>query len=265
MLKNKKILSVLIISIYLIFLIPYIIASNSGETGIVLEDQKIDYNSLPDDIQDLLIYKSESYNTILIEDQITKVKDLKDQVAKEKKLIISQETQKIGSFIGVDNIESDTYVPNNIITTINQSFDRLIIGNPKKVKFGEIIEVLNYYDIAPIILAFSKIDFLVGGMLVVLFLTYLRQGMIALWNIPAMITCYSFQFFLVNIISSMNKLQVESIPLFFGFLFIPLLLLAIKTMRFEETSEGKQRILELYKYNKKILNELIRTVKFWNK
>ncbi len=263
MLQNKKILSVLIISIYLIFLIPYIIASNSGEAGIVLENQKIDYNSLPDDVQDLLIYKKESYSAILIEDQITKVMDLKGQVAKEKKLILSQEAQETGRFIGIDNIESDTYVPNNIIPTINQSFDRLIIGDPKKVKFGEIIEVINYYNVA-FILALSKIDFLVGGMLVVLFLTYLRQKMVASWNIPAMITCYSFQFFLVNIIASMNKLQVESIPLLFGFLFIPLLPLAFRIMMFEETSEGKKRILELYKNNKKTLNGLIGTVKFWN-
>lgn len=258
--RNKKILSILIIYFYLVLLVPYIIASNAGEAGIVIDSQKIDSDYLTDDVRDLLVYKNESFNFILIEDQLKKVKDMEGTLSKENMLVISKEPQEKGSFIKIDKIESDMYVPNNIIPAVNFTFDKLIVGDSKKVKFGEVIEVTNYYGIN-FILVLSKMDFLAGGILVVLFLSYLRQKAIALWNISAMITCYSFQFFLVNMIASLNKLNVDSIILLFGFLFIPFLPLTFKTMKFEETGEGKDKILEYYAINNNIfkrINERIR-------
>lgn len=254
--KNKKLLSILIIFIYLILLIPYIIASNAGEAGIVIENKRIDVNSLHPDIQDLLIYKKDTYNAILIEDPINQVGKQNGHVTKERKLVISRETQEKGSFVRIDNITTNIFVGYNIIPDINSPFQKQIIGDTTKAGFGKIIEIINYYNIP--ILVLSKIGFLAGGLLVVLIMTFLLNRMVALWNIPAIMTCYSFQFFLANLVMGMNHLQVDSTNLLFGFLFIPGLFLSFRLKTFEETDEGKQRICELYELNIKFLKKIIR-------
>lgn len=237
-------------------LIPYIIASNAGEAGIIIDNKRIDVNSLPVDIQDLLIYKNDIYNAILIEDPINLVSKPNGQVARERKLVISRKTQEKGSFVRIDDITTNVYVSHNIIPDINSPFEKQIIGDTTKAGFGKIIEIISYYNIPVFIL--SKIGFFAGGLLVVLILSFLLYRMIELWNIPAMITCYSFQIFLANLIMGMNHLQVDSTNLLFGFLFIPGVFLTFKTKTFEETEEGKQKIHEIYKLNIKLLKKIIR-------
>jgi hypothetical protein len=236
-------------------LIPYIVASNAGEAGIVIENNRIDVNSLPVDIQDLLIYKKDIYNVILIEDPINLVSKPNGQVARERKLVISRKSQEKGSFVRVDDITSNIYVSHNIIPDINSPFEKQIIGDTTKAGFGKIMEIINYYNIPVLVL--SKIGFFAGGLLVVLILTFLLYRMIELWNIPAMITCYSFQIFLANLVMGINHLQVDSTNLLFGFLFIPGVLLTFKTKTFEETVEGRQKIHEIYKFNVKIFKKII--------
>ncbi len=264
--QNKKLTLILIIIVYFISLVPYIIASNAGEAGIVIDNQNIDANSLPDDIQDMLIYKKDSYNAILIEDPVTDVNKLKGQVTKEKKLVLSMETQKNGSFVRVTDIATVIYVTSYNI--INQQFEKLIIADTKKAEFGDIIETINtnieqinnYFSSTvltlSIIISLSKVAFFAGGLLVVLILTFLFYRMVALWNIPAIVALYSFQSFLANMVASLNKLDVEKTSLMFGFLFIVALPLTFWMQRYEKSEEGRQKIHELYVKNNEILSKI---------
>ena len=77
--RNKKILLFSIIITYLILLIPYTVVSNAGEVGIVDSSQRIDVNSLPTDIQDLLTIKKDSYNILIIEYPIAELTKLNGQ------------------------------------------------------------------------------------------------------------------------------------------------------------------------------------------
>jgi len=266
MVQNKKLLTILIIIIYLILLVPYIIASNAGESGIVIENRMIDVHSLPNDIQDLLIYKNYSYNVILIEDPATNVEKLEGKSAKERKTIISKENLEKGSFVRIDDMTTDIYVTSYNI--IDQPFEKLVIGDVKKASFGGIIETMNdglmqlndyisndIFDVSQIV-TISKVDFYAGGLLVVLVLSFLFHRMFALWNIPAIATLYSFQFFLTIIVGFMNKLKIETSILIFGFIFIPTLLLTYWVKGYEESESGKRKILRIYAKNIEIFSKI---------
>jgi hypothetical protein len=266
MAQNKKSMSILIIIIYFILLVPYIIISNAGESGIVIENQKVDMNSLPDDIQDLLIYKNDSINIILIEDPTTNVIKLNGKSAKERKLVLSKKAQEKGSFVMIDDITTNIYVTSYNI--IDQPFEKLIIGNAVKAEFASIIEKTNSYikqlnnyissDIFnfSVIVAISKIDFLVGGLLVVVVLIFLFDKMVALWNIPAILTLYSFQSFFAVVVSFLNKLEVDTSSLVLGLLFIPAIPITFWLQRYETSENGRKKICELYVKNNEILSKI---------
>lgn len=247
-------------------LIPYTILSYSGEAGIVIENQVTDKSSLPSEIQDLLRPKSETYNLILIEDQLNKVTK-EGLVSYEKKLVISKETQPTGSFkISEDTQPIGSFVIINDITSnimvtsydiIDQPFDKLIMGSVKKpsfanIEYGWIIEKMNYYNLK-IILTLSRLDFIAGGFFVVLIMTFMFHRWVALWNIPAMGALYSIEFLLAVIISFMSNIEVDGITMLFGSLFIVFIPLAIWIKNYEETEKGKKKISELYAMNNNIL------------
>ncbi len=263
MLRNKKILLFLIIIVYLLSLVPYIIASNAGEAGIIIKNQKIDKDSLPNDIQDLLVYKEDSYNLILLEDPATKVIELGSLKINERKLILSNKTVEMNRFVRVENMTTDIYVTSYNI--INQQFDKLIIGDPTEAEFGSIIETINYYigminsysssailTISDIVII-SKVAFYAGGLLIVLILAFLINRMFALWNIPAIAAAYSFQFFLADLTSLLNKVDVDDSHMIFGFIFIILIPLTVWMKSYEKSEKGMRRIHELYTKNQKIL------------
>jgi hypothetical protein len=266
MLQNKKLLTILIIVLYLILLVPYIIASNAGESGIVIENRIIDVYSLPNDIQDLLIYKNHSYNIILIEDPVTDVVKLEGKSAKERKVIISKENLEKGSFVRIDDITTDIHVTSYNI--IDLPFEKLIIGDVKKAKLGGAIETMNdgleqlndyisddIFNLSQIV-AISKVDFYAGGLLVVFVLSFLFHRMFALWNITAIATLYSFQFFFATIVGFLNKLEIDLTILIFGLIFIPILPLTLWMKGYEESEHGKQKILRLYAKNIEIFSRI---------
>jgi hypothetical protein len=253
-------LSVALIIIYLILLMPYIVALNSGESGIVISTQKIDIASLPTDVQDLIPYKNLQYNAIVVDDQINSVKNLKGQNLKARKLVLSTRPAQNDEFIRADNIIINIYAPTNLIPVTNQTFDKLIIGDTNKVEYGGIIEIINKLRINPIMAA-SQVDFLIGGFLVVLVLTFVYTNGVALWNVPAIITCYSFQFFIAGRIASANHLETDLILLLFGLLFIPAGYLTFKVKEFEESDEGRKQILNLYRENMALFNMAVSKIK----
>ena len=257
--------SFLIILLYLIILIPYVIISNAGETGIVIDRQNINSGYLSEDMRDILINQSDSYNIIVIEDiypkEIVQISNEWDQVAKEKKIILSGEDAKIGSFVRIDDVRNYMYVPYNVLPPLNQSFEKFITGNPEKAQFGGVIESI-YNNNLVLIYPISKLTFYMGGLLVMLILTYLLHNKLKLWNIPAIITCYSFQFFLGNMIASMNHLKIETTFLLFGFIFILTIPVTFKLRNFEDTIEGKRKIVELYKLNINFMKRITEKMRF---
>jgi hypothetical protein len=247
--QNNKNIPYILIFLFILLVFPYIIASNAGEAGIVISSQKINTTSLPTDIQDIQRLNPESYNYVLIEDQVNKVSKSTGLVGKERKLVISRQTHEIGSFVAVENVTADIYVTSYNI--IDQDFNKLIIGETKKPYFGEVIEGLNYYGII-FILGISKIVYYTGGLMIVLILTLLYNRGPALWNIPAVAAFYSFQTFLMIIMEYLNYIEMDGIAMAFSFLFIVLVPLTIWLQRYEKTDGGKQKIYKLYSLNKKI-------------
>lgn len=252
--RNKKILLFSIIITYLILLIPYTVVSNAGEVGIVDSSQRIDVNSLPADIQDLLTIKKDSYNILIIVYPIADLTKLNGQNVKERKLILSNNMQEDGSFVRINNMTADIYVSSYAI--VNQTFDKLIIGDTKTAVLNNIIETINYYKLNSII-SISKIDYLVGGLFVVLIITFLfNNKMLGLWNIPAIIVFYSFQFFITNMIGMANGLKIYPIYLLFGLFFVPAMYIVSMLHKYEKTEEGQLKILKLRIRNRQIFSKI---------
>lgn len=248
--KTKQMLGVIsfMFIIYMILLSPYLVASNSGDSGLVTSVQQINIDSLPTDIQDLIPYKNQQYYAIIVVDEMSSVKDLKGQISKERKLILSPQPAQINEFVRADNVLIDIYAPTNLIPVTDQAFDTLIIGDANPVGFGGVIEICNDLKIAPILLV-SRIVFYIGAFILVLGFSLIYYKHIALWNIPALITCYSFQFFMASRIASVNHLETDMLPLLFGFIFLPALYLALRVEAFEESRDGKKYISHIYREN----------------
>ena len=161
---TKKILKItaFMVIIYLILLLPYPGSFKFRESGIVTSVQKIDIASLPTDIQDLIPYKDKQYYAIVVVDDTHNVKDLKGQISKEKKLILSPQPAQINEFVRADNILINIYAPANLIPVTDQTFDTLIIGDANRVAYGGIIELSNYLMMTTILVV-SRIVFLTGA------------------------------------------------------------------------------------------------------
>ena len=240
--------AVLLVAAYLLLLVPYVIAVNSGESGIVKEVQTVDVASLPSDIQDLLITKTAPYHMILIEDPIYSVKNSNGQVTKERKLIFSTDPALVGDFVRVDNTLTNFHAPPTIVPIAGQSYDTIIIGDVKEAAFGRVVEVMNNLGLAPLLFV-SQIIYLAGGLLLVGILAWLPRRLPSLWNIPALVACYSFQFFIAGRIASMNHIETDFAILFFGLLFIPALVITAWVRKEEETPEGSRFVTGLYRRN----------------
>lgn len=254
---TKRILGVFVfmVVIYLMLLLPYLVASNSGESGIVSSVQKIDITSLPRDIQDLIPYKEKQYYAIVVVDDTDTVKDLKGQISKERKLILSPMPAQINEFIRADNILINIFAPANLIPVTDQEFHTLIIGDANRVGYGEIVEFSNFLRITPILVA-SRIVFYIGAFIIILGFSLLFNKKTGLWCIFALISCYSFQFFLASRIASANHLETDLIILLFSFMFLPALYLAFKVKEYEVSEKGKKRIVHLYRRNLEIFHKI---------
>jgi hypothetical protein len=246
--KRILVIAAFMFIIYLLLLSPYLVASNSGESGIVTSIQKVDIASLPTNIQDLIPYKDKQYYAIVVVDDTHNVKDLKGQISKEKKLVLSSRPAEINEFVRADNIILNIYAPANLIPVTDQEFDTLIIGDTNRVEYGGIIEISNFLMITPI-LAVSRIVFFTGAVILILGFSLIYKKGIELWYIPALISIYSFQLFMASRIANANHLETDLIILLFGFMFLPGVYLTFKIMEFEESREGKKMISRIYREN----------------
>lgn len=242
---KSKLLALMVIACYLLLLAPTVILSNAGESGIVLESQSVQYQSIPRDIQDLLPHQNEYHITII-----------DDPASEEQYAVISKQMPyHEGSFVQVNDPTSEWYSDSHILSSIvHHSFDRVIIGKVEEVGVGGgFAETVVQEDILRIL---SSIDFLVGGFFLIMILSVLSTGSVALWNVPGIVSCYSFQFFCTSAVASLNQVDVDEIYMAFGLLFVVLIPLTIWLQRYEESDKGQQKIYEVYTEHKRILSKL---------
>lgn len=240
-----KLLSILIIIGYIGLLIPNMALDNVGISGTVIASTEVPLQSFQKDIQDILPSHISEYYVIIIQ-------DIK---AEEKYAIISSSfLEDKDSFVKIENITTEWYIDSRIFSSIiNQPFDKLIIGNTEKVEYVDwIVETIVLSGLTPLFIL-SSVVFLAGGFLVIIMISLLLTKTVHLWNIPAMLCCYSFQFLLSSTIAILNQVELDLLSMMFGSLFIVFLPLTFIVQRYEETPEGKQNIKKLYEIHNKII------------
>lgn len=247
---KSKLLALIAITFYLSLLVPTIIISNTGESGIILESQSVQYQSIPRDIQDLLPHQGDYYITII-----------DDLSSKERYAVISEQMwYGEGRFVRVGDITNEWYSDSRIFSSmVSQPFDKVIIGEIEEVNMGGwFVEAIVQSDTEEdIILILSSIDVLIGGLFLILILSVLLKGSVALWNIPGIMSCYTFQALCASVVALLNQTDIDDkTQMILGTLFVVLIPLTIWLQRYEETEEGEQKIYELYMKNKKIISEI---------
>jgi len=246
---KSKILALIVITCYLTLLVPDIILSNAGESGIVTESRSVPQQLIPRDIHDLLPPQDNYYITIL-----------DDPSSEEQYAVISGHTWYVeGVFVKVIDVTNEWYMDSRTFSSIvNQPFDKIVIGETEEVAVEwQVIETITRLDTGgDIIFILSSIDALVGGLFLILILSVLLKGSVALWNIPGIMSCYSFQALCASIVALLNQTDIDETQMILGILFVVLIPLTIWLHRYEETEEGEQKIYELYMKNKKIISEI---------
>lgn len=246
---KSKILALIVITCYLALLAPDIILSNSGESGIIIESRSVQHQSIPRDIQDLLPPQDNYYITII-----------NDPSSKESYAVISGHTWYVeGVFVKVIDVTTEWYMDSRTLSSIvNQPFDKIVIGETKEVAVEwQVIETIARLDMGGgIIFILSSIDALVGGLFLILILSVLLKGSVALWNIPGIASCYSFQALYASIVALLNQTDIGKTQIILGTLLVVLIPLTIWLQSYEETEKGEQKIYELYMKNKKIISEI---------
>ena len=240
-----KLLSILIIIGYIGLLIPNMALDNVGMSGTVIASTEVPLQSFQKDIQDILPPHNSEYYVIVI-------KDIKE--GKKYAVISSSFLDDKDGFVKIKDISTEWYIDSRIFSSIiNQHFDKLIIGNTNKVEYvGWIVDTIISYGLSPLF-TLSSVVFFVGGFLVIMIISLLLTKTVHLWNIPAMLCCYSFQFLLGSIIAIMNQAESGIISIMFGSFFIVFLPLTFIVQRYEETAEGKQKIKEVYEMHMNLL------------
>lgn len=247
---KSKILALIVITCYLALLAPDIILSNTGESGIVIESRSVQHQSIPRDIQDILPPQDNYYITIL-----------DDPSSEEQCAVISGHTWYVeGVFVKAIDVVNEWYTDSRTFSSIvNQPFDKIVIGETEEVAVGRgVIETITQLDDVGecIILTLSSINVLIGGLFLILILSVLLKGSVALWNVPGILSCYSFQFFCASVVAFLNDVDVDEAIMIFGSLFVVLIPLTIWLQRYEESENGQQKIYELYIKNTKIISDI---------
>lgn len=245
---KSKILALIVITCYLALLSPDIILSNAGESGIVIESRSVPHQSIPRDIQDILPPQDNYYITII-----------DDPSSEEQYAVISGHTWYVeGVFVKVIDVTNEWYMDSRTFSSIvNQPFDKIVIGETEVAVGRQVIETITQLDDVggDIILTLSSIDVLVGGLFLILILSVLLKGSVALWNIPGIMSCYSFQALCASAVALLNDVDVGT-TMIFGSFFVVLMPLTIWLQRYEESENGQQKIYELYIENTKIISNI---------
>lgn len=226
-------LIVLVILMYIIiFPIPYIIHTNLDNAGIVIQSTEIPLKSLPRDIQELCnlrgIYKPHRLIVKHVEpERIT--------------LVISSKSYQVGTVVEMFDFIANWIVDWRDFNFANQPFDKLVISDLKQLGYHEsLIERMLFNTQGTIgLFTLSKVTYYGGPVLFILCLTILVQRRLALWNIPALISSYSFQVWVQNLLAFGHKLHVATELTYFGYVFVALFPASIYAWHFERSPGGR--------------------------
>jgi len=221
-----------VVVIFVFLLIPYLIHANLDNVGVVIYCNETTLESLPEDIQEICMLRGFVTPVVLL------VKHLRPTYVT---MVIALEKFSLGTVVEMSEYVVNWRVDWRDFNLADQNFERFAIANVGKLDpFESSIETLLLTKTGLIVHELSRINFYAGSILVVLSATLLIQGRLALWNLPAIFGCYSFQVWRLNVIANKHHLYVASEWKYFGYYFIILIPLALYLWYFELSPGGRR-------------------------
>lgn len=228
---KKALAGSFILVIYLILLIPYVTHLNLKNTGAIVYSERVSLESLPQDVQDICTLRNFRVTTLLL---------VKHSNPDWKTLVITSGEFPMGSFVELSHYIVNWRVDWRDFRLVDQPFDMLAIADVGQLDPLE-SEIENIYvnPLGKYLYYVFQLNFYIGSILLVLGLTLLIEGRLALWNLAAALGCYSFQVWLINILAAGHGISVETEWRYFGYLFFGLIPVAISLRRFEHSEAGR--------------------------
>jgi len=229
---GKKVLLIsCIVVMYAFLLIPYLYHANLENAGVIIYGNEIALESLPGDVQEVCKLRGIVTPVVLL------VQHLNPEWVT---MVITSRKFSLGTVIEMSDYVVNWRVDWRDFNLVDQTFQRFAIADVRQPgPFESSIESLLSTQLGSIVYDLSKIDFYAGPVLVVLCLTVLLQGRLALWSLPAAVACYSFQVWQLNAIAYEHHLTVAVEWEYFGYLFVALLPLALYAWHFERSWGGR--------------------------
>ncbi len=211
--------------------IPYIIHVNLGNAGIVTYNKDIDLKMLPPKIQQICRLRGITTPTLLM---------VRHVAPNWITLVIATEQYPTGVAVEMSEHIIEWYVDWRDFDLANQAFQKLAISKVERLKEHEaFIEQLLYATKGPISLhSISKAAFYGGPVLFILCLTLIVQKRLAVWNLTALISAYSFQIWCLNTLASTHHIAVNTEWEYFGYMFFVMIPLSLYAWYFERSEGG---------------------------
>lgn len=231
----RKDVAIALVVLYFIFLVPYAVHANLEDAGVVKDRKVLSTQNLPEDIGDII--KSEECTVLLVE----------NGVSEERFVVISPEMYLAGEVVEVTDKIINWRVDWHEYGFFEESYENLIVGDVGKVAIFETsVESILAGQIGSVIFVLSKIDFFIGALLVITYLSFSFSNRLYLWNILAIISLYSFEIFFGNIFADLHNVIVSDTSKYFGYIFVVLIPLTYIFRKYEESEEGQKRMKKLY-------------------
>lgn len=228
--KTSRVLAVLMLLIYIPLLIPFIYGQNLENVGIVTDSKILPINTFPIDIQDVLNSQKEDIAVLVVENKI---------MNKKWAILSEGEVYPENTVVEITDKRIDWYVDWRNYDFINQPFYNLVIGDVEEAgSFDSFIESMVSSGFGQLLYILSALNFFIGGFLFVFSLNILSGYRFALWNVPAVLACYSFEIFLTDIVVLTHRVEGEPISVIMlgiGFLFIILAPITIISWKYESS------------------------------
>lgn len=228
---KRLLLGSCVLAIYLVLLIPYVTHTNLDNTGVVVYSQSITVESLPEQIQEICRLKNVYVTTLLL---------VKHSNPEWTAMAITS-----GEFPNDAIVEMSGYIVNwrvdwRSFGLVDQPYDRFAIADVRLADpFDSWVENILFHPLGGYLHDVFKLDFYAGPIMLVFLLTLLIEGRLALWNIPAIWSCYSFQVWIQSMIAQSHNVNVAIEWKYFGYLFFALLPVTMYLWYFERSEAGR--------------------------
>lgn len=231
----KRLFLLLIFGVVMIFTIilpiPYIVHTNLGNAGIVIYNKDIDLKMLPPKIQQICRLRGLTTPILLLVRHVEP-----DWIT----MVITTEQYPSGVAVEMSEHIIEWYVDWRDFDLANQAFQKLAISKVERLKEHEaFIEQMLYATRGPLSLHnLSKATFYGGAVIFILCLTLIVQKRLAVWNLPALISAYSIQFWCLNTLASTHHIAVNTEWEYFGYMFFVMIPLSLYAWYFERSEGG---------------------------